>query len=339
MRAPPTRTPPTREDMSMNDGSTDRVGVIDCGTNSLRLLIADRHDGRLEEVSRRNEIVRLGEGVDATGRIGAEAMTRAFTVLEKYARECREAGVGQMRFAATSASRDAANAAEFMAGVRAILPGVEPEVIAGREEADLSFLGATSVLADSRAKVGRCLVVDLGGGSTEFIAGPVCGPGTAGAPEAAVSVDLGSVRLTERLLRGDPPGTEGIASAATEVDARLDEAERSVPFGGIDTLVGVAGTVTTLTAHALRLDDYDRARIHGAQVPVGVMLAACEDMMLASSAQRADLPYLHPGRIDVIGAGALIWSRIVRRVVLRSPAVILRTSESDILDGMALRLP
>ena len=313
-----------------------RVGVIDCGTNSLRLLVADVGDGRLAEVSRRNEIVRLGENVDASGRISSEAMTRAFTVLEKYARECREAGVEKMRFAATSACRDAANAEEFFAGVRAALPGVMPEVIDGREEAELSFLGATSVLTAEGASLGRTLVVDLGGGSTEFIVGRVDGPDAA--PEAAISVDLGSVRLTERLLHGDPPGHESIAAAAAEIDARLDEAGAVVPLSEIDTLVGVAGTVTTLTAHALHLESYDRSRIHGAQVDVGVMLSACEDMLMAPSSRRVAMPYLHPGRIDVIGAGALIWSRLVRRVIAGSPQVVLRTSESDILDGMALRL-
>lgn len=312
-----------------------RAGVVDCGTNSLRLLVADVADGRLTEVGRYNEIVRLGEGVDATGRISAEAMSRAFAVLREYAGVCAEAGVERMRFAATSASRDAANAEEFFAGVRAELPGVEPEVIDGLEEADLSFLGATAALTStSTDSLGRALVVDLGGGSTEFIAGQADGA----VRESSVSVDLGSVRLTERLLHGDPPGVDAIAASAAEIDARLDEAQAVVPLGDIDTLVGVAGTITTLTAHALRLDGYDRSRIHGAEMPVAVMLAACEDMLMTPVARRATLPYMHPGRVDVIGAGALIWSRIVRRVVVGSPGLTLRTSESDILDGMALRL-
>ncbi|WP_040160023.1 Ppx/GppA phosphatase family protein [Mobilicoccus massiliensis] len=328
-----------------------RVGVVDCGTNSLRLLVADVEGARLREVSRHNEIVRLGQGVDATGRINADAMTRAFAVLDGYADVCRDAGVERMRFAATSASRDAANAAVFFEGVRARLAGVEPEVITGLEEADLSFVGATSALVGAGARpsdaggthagvetpgLGRTIVADLGGGSTEFVLGRA-DPAEIAA-ESSISVDLGSVRLTERLLHGDPPDHDTIALAAREVDARLDEAESAVPFTGVDTLVGVAGTVTTLTAHALRLDSYDRTRIDGARVDVGVMLGACDDMLYAPTSRRERMPYLHPGRIDVIGAGALIWSRIVRRLVIASPDVVLRTSESDILDGMALRL-
>ncbi|MDO5627486.1 MAG: exopolyphosphatase [Mobilicoccus sp.] len=312
------------------------VAAIDCGTNSLRLLVADVESGAVEEIVRRNEIVRLGEGVDASGRLDSAAMQRAFAVVEDYARVCREHDVTAIRFGATSATRDAANAEEFFAGVRAALPGVEPEIIDGRLEAELSFVGAARALAGTDGDLGATLVIDLGGGSTEFVAGRV----SAGEPEvgAAVSVDLGSVRLTERLLHGDPPGHDAIAAAAAEIDARLDEAEAVVALREVDTLIGVAGTVTTLTAHALKLDSYDRSRIHGAAPSVGQTLAACEDMLMLPLARRAELPYLHPGRVDVIGAGALIWSRIVRRLIATSPGLSLRTSESDILDGLALSL-
>lgn len=313
-----------------------RVAAFDCGTNSLRLLIADVDGAHLTEVARENHIVRLGQGVDASGRLEQDAMNRAFAVVELYAQQCREAGVERARFAATSASRDAANAEEFFEGVRSRLPGTEAGVIDGQEEAELSFLGATAALTGDGADLGRTLVVDLGGGSTEFILG-TAGPGRV-TRESSISVDLGSVRLTERQMRDDPRSYDTIALAAAEVDSCLDRVAEVVDMSGIDTLVGVAGTVTTLTAHALRLDSYDRPRIHGAQVDVGVMLEACEDMLHRSTEQRAELPYLSPGRADVIGAGALIWSRIVRRVAAASPGLCLRVSECDILDGIALGL-
>lgn len=317
-----------------------RAGVVDCGTNSLRLLVADVDGHGLREVTRLNEIVRLGQGVDATGRLAPEAMERAFAVLRRYAALCAEAGVERTRFAATSASRDAANAEEFVAGVRAAFPGLEPEVISGDEEADLSFAGATSALLARGEDLGRTLVVDLGGGSTEFILGHA-GPGGVEAV-ASVSVQLGSVRLTERLLQdadeSGAPTVDGLMAAAQEIGRRLTQVEQCVDIRNVETLVGVAGTVTTLTAHALHLDSYDRSRIHGAHVELQDMLDACEDMYRSSREHRASMPFLHPGRADVIAAGAFIWSEIVRRVLRQSPELTLRTSESDILDGMAMRL-
>lgn len=340
-----------------------RVGVVDCGTNSLRLLVADVEGARLREVTRLNEIVRLGEGVDAAGRLAPAAMDRAFAVLRRYAAICREAGVERTRFAATSASRDAANADEFVAGVTAAFPGLDPEVVTGEEEADLSFVGATSALREHGEDLGRTLVVDLGGGSTEFILGRATAQ--AAEAEASVSVKLGSVRLTERLLHpgggfaslgaADDNGAAGrddaprvhddgvptaraVGAATREITARLEEVEAVVPFADVDTVVGVAGTVTTLTAHALHLESYDRSRIHGAHVDPASMLEACDDMLASSRERRAAMPFLHPGRVDVIAAGALIWTEILRRVQARSPGLSLRTSESDILDGMALRL-
>ncbi|GAB48632.1 Ppx/GppA phosphatase family protein [Mobilicoccus pelagius] len=315
-----------------------RVGVVDCGTNSLRLLVADVEDGVLHEVSRHNEIVRLGEGVDASGRLAPAAMERAYAVLRHYAETCAEVGVERTRLAATSASRDAANADEFFAGVRVAFPGLQPEVVSGAEEADLSFVGATSALLARGEELGSTLVVDLGGGSTEFIRGHA-DPLRA---EAAISVPLGSVRLTERLLRDTDergaPTTGAIGAAAREIARHLDEVETVVPLRDVDTLVGVAGTVTALTALALRLDSYDRSRIHGAHVELQDMLDACERMYRSTREERASMPFLHPKRADVIAAGALVWSEIVRRTLFVSPRLSLRTSESDILDGMALRL-
>lgn len=308
-----------------------RVAVLDCGTNSLRLLVADVGES-LQEVTRRTEIVRLGAGVDVTGRIDDGARERAVTVCRGYAQLCDELNVERVRFVATSAARDAANMTEVGADLSACFPGraVLVEVIDGQEEAELSFLGATVGLLE-QGWPAPYLVVDHGGGSTECVRGDQ-------SVEQGVSVDLGSVRLFERHLHDDPPTPEQIAAAAREIDGHLDEAEKRVSFGQVGTLLGLAGTVTTLTAHALRLEAYDRSRVHGAQVALGVMLWACDDLLTLTAAQRRELPYMHPGRADVIVAGALTWSRVVRRVVAQSPDVVLLTSESDLLDGAAWRL-
>ncbi|WP_168582189.1 Ppx/GppA phosphatase family protein [Gephyromycinifex aptenodytis] len=308
-----------------------RVAVLDCGTNSLRLLVADIQD-TLQEVTRQTQIVRLGAGVDANGCIDDEARSRAAAVCREYAGVCEELKVERVRFVATSAARDAANMDEVGAQLSACFPGreVPVEVIGGKEEAELSFLGATAGLAE-QGRPAPYLVVDHGGGSTEFVRGDQ-------GVEQSISVDLGSVRLFERHLHSDPPTAEQIAAAAREIDEHLDAAQEQVRFDGVGTLLGLAGTVTTLTAHALKLDSYDRNRVHGANVPLGVMLAGCDHLLTLSTKERAELPYMHPGRADVIAAGALTWSRIVRRVVARSPQFVQLTSESDLLDGAAWRL-
>jgi exopolyphosphatase/guanosine-5'-triphosphate,3'-diphosphate pyrophosphatase len=307
-----------------------RVAAVDCGTNSLRLLIADVDPaaGRLVDVQRRMEIVRLGEGVDATGEIDPAAMARALAVTGEYARSCVRAGVERVRFVATSASRDARNAAAFTAGVRDLL-AVEPEVISGREEAALSFVGATRGLPAGLEP--PFLVVDPGGGSTEFVLG-------GDAVEAAVSVDVGCVRITERHLADDPPTSEQVGAARRDVTAAIDAAARAVPLGRARTLVGVAGSVTTVTAHALDLDRYDAARIHGSVLPADRVLAACADLLGMTRTGRAALPYLHPGRVDVIGAGGLIWQLVVERVTAAAGLDQVVTSEHDILDGIAWAL-
>ena len=307
-----------------------RVAAIDCGTNSIRLLIADVDPatGALVDLDRRMEVVRLGAGVDRTGEIAPEAMQRALAATAVYAQLGRAAGVEAIRFVATSASRDARNRDEFLAGVRSIL-GVEPEVIPGSEEAALSFAGATSGLAAKHHS--PFLVVDLGGGSSELVLGE-------STVEAALSVDIGCVRLTERHLHSDPPTEAELAAATADVDAALDRVAERVPLAQARTLVGVAGTVTTITAHTLNLPGYDPVAIHGSITPVDQVVAACDDLIAMSRSTRAVLPFMHPGRIDVIGAGALIWRRVVQRVAAVAPITATVTSEHDILDGICWSL-
>jgi len=309
-----------------------RVAAIDCGTNSIRLLVADvdAEAGTLTDLDRRMEVVRLGQGVDRTGRIAPEAMARTLDATRRYAEACRDLGVEAVRFVATSASRDAENRDEFVAGVREAL-GVEPEVIGGVEEAALSFRGATGVLG--AAHDGPFLVVDLGGGSTEVVLGER-------EPEAAYSMDVGCVRITERHLLSDPPTAEQVAAAEADVRTALDVAAQHVPLGRTATLVGLAGSVTTITAHALRLPAYDRDAIDGAVLAVDDVVAACDDLLARDHDARSALGFMHPGRVDVIGAGALVWRAVVERVrseVEASGGALSEvvTSEHDILDGIA----
>lgn len=309
-----------------------RVAGIDCGTNSIRLLVADvDSSGGLVEIDRRMEVVRLGAGVDRTGRIAPESMARTLDAARRYGQVCTERGVGRLRFVATSASRDAENAEEFTAGVRAAL-GVDPEVIDGAEEAALSFRGATVALTDTHE--GPFCVVDIGGGSTEVVLG-----GTD--PVGSASMDVGCVRLTERHLHSDPPSGAEVAAAQVDVAAGLDTAARVVPMGRTRTLVGLAGSVTTVTAHSLGLEKYDSERIHGAVLPVDRVVEACSELLTMTRAERAALPFMHPGRVDVIGAGALVWADVISRV--RSEVhfsggslTSVVTSEHDILDGIAM---
>jgi exopolyphosphatase/guanosine-5'-triphosphate,3'-diphosphate pyrophosphatase len=312
-----------------------RVAAIDCGTNSIRLLIADA-DGAdegspLRDVVREMRVVRLGQGVDATGELAPEALQRTFAATSDYAELIRHHGAGSVRFVATSASRDARNRDVFVDGIRDLL-GVEPEVISGDEEAALSFAGASSVLP-SRGK-DPVLVVDLGGGSTEFVLGDSDGV------IAAKSVDIGCVRLTERHLRNDPPTPDQIAAAEADVDAAIDLAGRTVPLGQATAVVGVAGSITTITAHALGLDEYDPALIHGASLDLETISDAATSLLEMSREERARLPYMHPGRVDVIGAGALVWRRILRRLAELGDGAISEatSSEHDILDGIALSI-
>lgn len=309
-----------------------RVGAVDCGTNSIRLLIADlAPDGRsLTEVTRTMQIVRLGEGIDATGRISDGAMTRTLAAAEGYAALCRDAGCTSVRFVATSASRDAANASDFVAGVEEAFAdlGVVPEVVSGTEEAQLSFTGATGSLRTAGAP-GPYLVVDIGGGSTELVRGTEH-------VEAARSVDVGCVRMTERHLHDDPPTEDQVWAALGDIVRALDDAAGDVDLTGVGTLVGLAGSVTTVTAHALDLPDYDPSRIHGAELPVDQVVDAATDLLLMPRSRRRELPFMHGGRVDVIGAGALVWRTVVQRVAHDSRLETVRASETDILDGIAL---
>jgi exopolyphosphatase/guanosine-5'-triphosphate,3'-diphosphate pyrophosphatase len=311
-----------------------RVAGIDCGTNSIRLLIADidPDSGTLTDLVRRMEIVRLGHGVDKTGVIAPDAMARTLAQAREYATRCSELGVERVRFVATSASRDARNAQEFVDGVRDAFAafGVSPDVVSGHEEASLSFRGATG---DLRAKdiPGPYLMVDLGGGSTEFVRGT-------DDVEQARSVDVGCVRMTERHLRDDPPTASQTEAAIADIEAAIDQAAEAVGFQGVSTLVGLAGSITTITAHALRLTSYQPDKIHLSQLPASRIIDACTSLLLMTRADRAALPFMHEGRADVIGAGALVWRTIIERLERDAGITSVVTSEHDILDGIALSI-
>jgi exopolyphosphatase/guanosine-5'-triphosphate,3'-diphosphate pyrophosphatase len=311
---------------------TTRVAAIDCGTNSIRLLVADLDTGggTLTDLDRRMRIVRLGQGVDRTGRLAPEALERTFAACREYAEVIREHGVPaeRIRFVATSASRDADNRDDFVRGVRDAL-GVEPEVVSGDEEAALSFTGATRELTEADGLERPYLVVDIGGGSTEFVLGDR-------AVTAARSVDIGCVRLTERhLLRDgrltDPPTPEQLAAVRADIDAALTEAAGAVPLDRARILVGLAGSVTTIAGIALGLPRYDSAAIHHSRVPLETVREITDQLLAATHAERAAIPVMHEGRVDVIGAGALILLRIMERTGAKEVVV----SEHDILDGLA----
>ncbi|PWH06977.1 exopolyphosphatase [Brachybacterium endophyticum] len=306
------------------------VAAIDCGTNSIRLLIArPAEDGRgLVDLERRMEVVRLGYGVDRTGRFDPEAIARTLAATREYAELIARHGVERVRFVATSATRDASNREEFIDGVRAIL-GIAPEVIPGDVEAELSFRGAVTTLGDLPA--GQRVVVDIGGGSTELVAG-------IDVPSHRISLDIGSVRLTERHLRDDPPTSEQIGRARADIETMLDQAQLEVPLGATTTLVGVAGTVTTLTALAEGLEAYSPDVTHGSEIDIAAMREVCWQVLAMSTAERSRHRIIHPGRIDVIGAGALIWDLVLARVQEASGLTTVRSSEHDILDGIALSL-
>ncbi|MGG5173973.1 DUF501 domain-containing protein [Pseudarthrobacter sp. J1763] len=310
--------------------ANERVAAIDCGTNSIRLLIADRSDaGALSDVVREMKVVRLGQGVDATGELAPEALERTFAAAKDYADLIREHSAVGTRFVATSASRDARNRKVFVDGIKDLL-GVEPEVISGDEEAALSFAGAASVLPALGAK--PVLVVDLGGGSTEFVVGNSDGV------IAARSVDIGCVRITERHLKSDPPTEAEIMAAQHDINAAIDLAASVVPLQSAAAVVGVAGSITTITAHVLGLKSYDSVAIHGQDVSFDDAIAACTELLGMTRDARAQLGYMHPGRIDVIGAGALVWRTILERLREVSNGTLSSavTSEHDILDGIAL---
>src|SRR3954468_3621905 len=311
-----------------------RVAAIDCGTNSIRLLVADvPPEGAHTDLLRRMEVVRLGQGVDATGRLAPEAIERTRGVLAQYAAQARELGAERVRMVATSATRDAANRADFEQMVIATL-GRLPDVVSGVEEAQLSYLGAHASLDAAAAAHGTepprppFLVVDIGGGSTEFVLGDADGV------RAARSVDIGCVRLTERHLHGDPPAPDEIRRAEEDIRGALAEVTAEVPVSDAVSLVGLAGSVTTVAALALELPEYDSVAIHGSRISVDAVRAGTADLLAATRERRAAMPVMHPGRVDVIGAGALIL-RVLMDEFGQDEVVV---SEHDILDGIALRL-
>ncbi|MFC0601379.1 Ppx/GppA phosphatase family protein [Streptomyces palmae] len=311
-----------------------RVAAIDCGTNSIRLLVADADPatGEFTELDRRMQIVRLGQGVDRTGRLAPEALERTFAACREYAEVIAEHGAHRVRFVATSASRDAENRAEFVRGVVDIL-GVEPEVISGDQEAEFSFTGATRELVGSGLDR-PYLVVDIGGGSTEFVIGEE-------RVRAARSVDVGCVRMTERHLVSDHrsshpriadrPTAAQIAAMEADIDAAIDLAGQAVPLTEARTLVGLAGSVTTVAAIVLGLEEYDSTAIHHARISVDQVRETTRRLLGSSHAERAAIPVMHPGRVDVISAGALVLLKIMERTGAREVVV----SEHDILDGIA----
>ncbi len=302
-----------------------RVAALDCGTNSLRLLVADVDGGTLTDVVRDMEIVRLGQGVDRTGRFAPEALARTLDVLGRYAADVRRLGAERVRMVATSATRDAANRDEFVSGVHDLL-GVEPEVVSGDEEAALSFAGATRDLSGGSLPP-PYLVVDIGGGSTEFVLGT-------DRVEAGRSVDIGCVRMSERHFAADPPDPAEVAAAVADIDAAIEQAAEVVPLGEARTLVGLAGSVTTVAGIALGLPAYDPAAIHHTRIPTAQVAAVSERLLAMTREERAAIPVMHPGRVDVIAAGALVLRLILERTGL--PEVV--ASEHDILDGIAWSL-
>jgi exopolyphosphatase / guanosine-5'-triphosphate,3'-diphosphate pyrophosphatase len=313
-----------------------RLAAIDCGTNSIRLLIADAKDGKLRDVHRETRIVRLGQGVDATGQFAPDALERTRAALADYAALLRTHNVERVRMVATSAARDVANRDVFFAMTAdvlgAVLPGAVAEVITGAEEAELSFRGAVGELDSAR---GPFVVVDLGGGSTEI----VVGGGSAGdGVVASYSADIGCVRLTERCLHSDPPTPEEVTAARQVVRERLDVALRVVPVEGARTWVGLAGTMTTLSALAHNMTTYDAAAIHLSRVAGNDLLAVCERLIGMTRSQRAALPPMHEGRADVIGGGAIVVEELARELRSRAGIDELTVSEHDILDGILLSI-
>jgi exopolyphosphatase/guanosine-5'-triphosphate,3'-diphosphate pyrophosphatase len=303
-----------------------RVAAIDCGTNSIRLLIAEPNGvGGLTDLERRLEVVRLGQGVDASGAFHPDALQRTFAAVDEYAELIKKADVPveKVHFVATSATRDVKNRDSFFAGVKERL-GVEPDVISGEIEARLSFYGALSRVTPEGEPV---LVMDIGGGSTELITGSA-----AGTLHSGISLDVGSVRVTERFLKQNPVADDDLAGAAEYVDDLL--AGSGVDFSSIGTWIGVAGTVTTLAGVYLELEHYDRERVHGAVIPLPAIAELLHRLARMTVAEIRALPSMHPGRADVITGGALIEARVAARLNVHD----LIVSESDILDGIALQL-
>jgi exopolyphosphatase/guanosine-5'-triphosphate,3'-diphosphate pyrophosphatase len=300
-----------------------RVAAIDCGTNSIRLLIADIDGSNFREIYRTMEIVRLGQGVDQNKAFHPDAIARTLAAVDLFAQEISKRGVEHIRFCATSATRDATNRELFIDGVKELL-GVEPEVISGEEEARLSFIGATKEFASSDAPF---LVVDIGGGSTEFVYGH-------SDVEFAKSVNIGCVRMTERNIHSDPPKAEEIDNARRDIQEAIAVAASVVPITKAKTLIAVAGTATSVAASALNLESYDRHLIHLSRVSAEQTHHVAITCAAMNAEQRSHVGFLHPGRADVFAAGSLVLSEIMKATGAKE----FVASEADILDGIAWSL-
>ncbi|GAB3081792.1 Ppx/GppA phosphatase family protein [Corynebacterium aquatimens] len=316
-----------------------RVAGVDCGTNSIRLLISEVEESStgtsLTEITRSNTIVRLGQGVDETGELHPDAIARTRDALANYVAVMEAEGVSAVRMVATSATRDAANKDAFFDMTRELLGRIQPgacaEVITGEEEARLSFLGAT-IDAPADAKGPFC-VVDLGGGSTEFIVGTRDGDIL-----GAYSTRMGCVRLTERIMVTDPPTAMEIAQARAYVVSQIEEALVHVPLSGAEVLVGCAGTFTTISALTLGLDSYDPERIHMSKLDFDDVRTTTRTLTAESAATRAANPVMHPGRADVIGSGAVVVEEVLAAAERVAGINQLIVSEKDILDGIVAGL-
>ncbi|ATZ05709.1 TPA: Ppx/GppA family phosphatase [Corynebacterium striatum] len=310
-----------------------RVAAVDCGTNSIRLLICEvQEDGKIRDIVRTMEIVRLGQGVDATGEFAAEALERTRVALEGYVQQMKFENVKRVRMVATSATRDVKNQREFFDMAAQLLgqiqQGAQAEVITGEEEALLSFKGAVTDLASHK---GPFCVIDLGGGSTEFVVGTA-----EGEILGAHSAQMGCVRLTERIMRTDPPTEAEIEIAADYVEQRMQEVEKIVPISDAQTFVGCAGTFTTLSALAQGLERYDADAIHGSEMRFDALRVLTRQLMGVPSDVRALNPVIHPGRADVIGGGSVAVEGIIRMIERNSDAKSFFISEKDILDGIVV---
>jgi exopolyphosphatase/guanosine-5'-triphosphate,3'-diphosphate pyrophosphatase len=300
-----------------------RVAAIDCGTNSIRLLIADIEGTSFREIYRTMEIVRLGQGVDQNKAFHPDAIARTLSAVDLFAQEISKRGVEQIRFCATSATRDATNRNLFIDGVKERI-GIEPEVISGDEEAKLSFIGATKEFSPDQAPF---LVIDIGGGSTEFVYGH-------SKVEFAKSVNIGCVRMTERNIHSDPPAQEEIENARKDIQEAISVAAAIVPITQAKTVVAVAGTATSVAASALGLEKYDRRLIHLAHVSAEQAHSVALTFQKMNAEERAKVGFLHPGRADVFAAGSLVLSEIMKA----TGAAEFVASEADILDGIAWSL-
>ena len=299
-----------------------RVAAIDCGTNSIRLLISDidTSTNTATDVVREMRIVRLGEGVDKTNAFLPSALERTFKAVDEYEKLLLKHNVEHVRFVATSATRDAQNKAMFIKGVIDRLR-IVPEVIAGVEEAALSFDGATRSLRQKH--VAPFLVIDLGGGSTELVIGDK-------EPTGAYSMDVGCVRMTERHTPGGNPTKEQEEAIRGDVRNALKIAGTKVDWKSAQTVVGVAGTITTVAAHVLNLKTYDPDVLHGAIITAEQVSQTAQDFISLTPSQRGALPYMHEGRIEVITAGSIVLDEVMKGIGAKT----LIASERDILDGV-----